>query len=72
MLNQPLTKEQQALRGRRVQDMTPEQLRTWIEACDRMEQWAHIPAKARAGWKRSRILAEAELSRRPPNSRSGT
>ena len=69
MLNQPLTKEQQALRGRRQADMTIAQLGTWIQACHRMEQWAHISVKARRGWKKSRTLAEAELSRRQTQAR---
>jgi hypothetical protein len=52
------------LRGRKIEDMTLAQLRTWIDACDRMEVWPHTPVKARRGWKASRAQAEAELARR--------
>jgi hypothetical protein len=69
MLGEPLTKAQQALRGRKVIDMTDAQLRLWLDACDRMEQWAHIPNKARRGWGRGRTEAEAEIERRAKKHR---
>ena len=44
--------------------MSVAQLREWIDAYNRMEEWKHTPAKARRGWKASRPRAEAELERR--------
>ncbi len=59
----PLTKSQQALRGKRVPDMTDAQLRDWLEACAKME--LHVkPAKARRSWRSSAQEAEAELQKR--------
>jgi hypothetical protein len=63
-MNQPLSITQQALRGRKVTDMTDVQLRDWIDACDQMEAWVHITAKARRGWKAARVRAVTELARR--------
>lgn len=60
---EPLTPSQQQLRGRNISDMTVEQLRDWIDACDKMETWVGA-AKARRGWRQSGIEAEAELARR--------
>jgi hypothetical protein len=62
-MKNPLTKAQEALRGRQIADMTEQQLRLWIDACDRMEVWSHTPAKARRGWKRSREVAADALQR---------
>ena len=64
MLGQPLTKAQQALRGRKVSDMTDAQLTLWLDACDRMEQWSRIGKKARRGWVQGRAEAQAEMERR--------
>jgi hypothetical protein len=63
-MKNPLTKTQEALRGRKINDMTDGQLRQWIDACDRMEKWKHTPAKARRGWKASGARAEAQLATR--------
>ena len=63
-VNNPLSPSQEALRGRKVVDMSIEQLREWIDACNRMEAWKYTPAKARRGWKVSRAKAEAEFERR--------
>ena len=60
---EPLTKSQQQLRGRKLADMTDEQLRDWIDACGKMEHWLSA-AKARRGWRLSGIEAEDELQRR--------
>ena len=60
---EPLTRSQQQLRGRKISDMTVEQLRDWIDACDKMETWVGA-AKARRGWRLSGIEAQAELARR--------
>lgn len=60
---EPLTRSQQQLRGRKISDMTDEQLRDWIDACDKMETWV-VAAKARRGWRESGIDAQAELERR--------
>jgi hypothetical protein len=59
----PLTKTQQALRGRDLRDMSPVQLRDWINACEKMERFVKFN-KARRGWKQSREEALAELERR--------
>lgn len=60
----PLSKTQESLRGRKIADMSIEQLREWIDACNRMEEWKYTPAKARRGWKASRARAQAELDHR--------
>lgn len=60
---EPLSKSQQALRGRKICDMTEEQLRDWIGACLKMEKWVGA-AKARRGWRLSGIEAEQELNSR--------
>jgi hypothetical protein len=59
----PLTGEQESLRGRKIKDMSDDQLRLWIDACDRMEHWVGF-AKARRTWKRSRSAAAEELASR--------
>jgi hypothetical protein len=59
----PLTKSQQALRGKKVADMTDAQLRDRLDACAKME--LHVkPAKARRSWKSAAREAQAELHRR--------
>jgi hypothetical protein len=63
-LSQPLSKSQQALRGRKIADMTDAQLVEWIDACQKMEAWPRIEAKGRRGWKDSRLAAELEIERR--------
>ena len=60
---EPLTKSQQQLRGMQVRDMSIEELKDWIVACDRMEVWVK-PNKVRRLWKDAREEAEAELFRR--------
>lgn len=45
---EPLSKSQQALRGRKLCDMSVERLKDWIDACDKMELWVGY-AKARRG-----------------------
>ena len=60
---EPLTKSQQQLRGRKIVDMSDEQLRDWIDACDRMERWVSA-SKARRSWRIGGIEAENELQRR--------
>ena len=60
---EPLSKTQQRLRGRKICDMTDEQLRDWIDACEKMNKWLGA-AKARRGWRLSGIKAEEELRRR--------
>lgn len=59
----PLPKEQEALRGKKVRDLTDAQLLLWLKACDTMEGWVTNP-KARRGWKDSRTEAVAEIERR--------
>jgi hypothetical protein len=60
MKNNPLTGEQEGLRGRRVEHMTDAQLLLWIDACERMRRWVK-PAKARRSWTEGRRRAEAEI-----------
>ena len=60
----PLSKSQQALRGRKLVDMSVAQLKDWIAACDAMEVWKFTPSKARRDWKRGREAAVAEHVRR--------
>ena len=62
----PLSKTQQRLRGRKIADMTDDQLRDWIDACSRMEEWVK-PPKARRSWKSAGQEAMAELERRKPS-----
>jgi len=60
---EPLTKSQQKLRGRKIVDMSNDQLKGWIAACGKMELWVK-PAKPRRAWKKSGQEAMAELERR--------
>jgi len=62
-MNNPLTKAQSALRGRKRVDMSDSQLLEWIDACNRMEPWVKF-AKARRTWAAARADAEAEIARR--------
>lgn len=62
-MNEPLTKSQRELRGRSVGDMSIEQLRDWIDACTKMENWVGFK-KSRRDWRLSREEASAELVRR--------
>lgn len=64
MSKPPLTKEQQALRGKKITDMTLHELRIWIEACNRMEKWITGANKARRSWASSGVEAEEELRKR--------
>jgi len=59
----PLSKSQTRLRGRKVRDMTDEQLLDWIDACTKMEMFVK-PNKARRSWKQGRADAQAEIERR--------
>jgi hypothetical protein len=63
MMSEPLTKSQQRLRGRKVQDMSVDELNDWISACDRMEVWVSHN-KARRSWNVAREDAQEELARR--------
>lgn len=62
-MTNPLSKRQEAMRGRKRVDMTDAQLRDWVSACDKMEKWVKA-AKARRTWVRARADAESELMRR--------
>ena len=63
-MSEPLSKTQQMLRGRRLAEMTNDQLLDWIDACNRMEEWKHTPSKSRQKWKLSNQAAKGELDRR--------
>jgi hypothetical protein len=62
-MNSLLTKQQEKLRGKKVSDMTILEITTWIEACDKMENWVK-GNKARRSWTQSRDEAENELIKR--------
>ena len=62
-LGQPLTREQEELRGRDVRELDEAQLRVWLDACERMEHWVKA-AKARRSWKTAARETRAELARR--------
>jgi hypothetical protein len=59
----PLTKQQEKLRGKKVQDMNSDELRIWISACDKMQNWVKYN-KARRSWTESREQAIGELEKR--------
>ena len=69
-MSEPLSKSQQALRGRTLTDMTEDQLRDWIDACNKMEVWPHTAKKARHDWKLGGNEAMAELERRQSESKA--
>lgn len=60
---EPLSKSQQRLRGRMLAELSDEQIRDWIDACHKMENWVKA-SKARRGWRLSGIEAGNELERR--------
>jgi hypothetical protein len=62
-MRNPLSREQEALRGKRLADLSDCQLELWLDACDRMEHWVQF-AKARRTWKRSRQVALEEQAKR--------
>lgn len=46
----PLSRSHEALRGRKVVDMTDEELIDWIDACGKMEQWTRMHRHGSLGW----------------------
>jgi hypothetical protein len=66
-MRNPLSREQEALRGRRITDLTDRELELWLDACERMEHWVRF-AKARRTWKRSREAALEEQTKRRERS----
>lgn len=66
-IGQPLTREQEELRGRDVREFDETQLRVWLDACERMERWVKA-AKARRSWKTAARETRAELARREARS----
>ncbi|WP_430401209.1 hypothetical protein [Flavobacterium sp.] len=65
-MKNPLTKQQEQLRGKKVNDMTNQELEIWVQACDKMENWVDVN-KARRSWTKSRDEAESELEKRTKN-----
>jgi hypothetical protein len=65
-MKNPLTKQQEQLRGKKVNDMTNHELEIWVQACDKMENWVDVN-KARRSWTKSRDEAESELEKRTKN-----
>jgi hypothetical protein len=61
---EPLSKSQQQLRGRKLMEMSDEQLEDWIDACHKMEKWIRMAPKARRSWRISGIEAQSELDQR--------
>ena len=53
-MNNPLTKEQEQLRGKKIVDLSLEQLSVWINACERMENWVK-DSKSRRSWRKSKM-----------------
>lgn len=66
-MRNPLTREQEALRGKRLADLSDRQLELWLDACDRMEHWVQF-SKARRTWTRSRQAALEEQAKRRARS----
>jgi hypothetical protein len=62
-MREPLTLSQQRLRGRKVSDMKIDQLRDWLNACEKMSVWVK-PPKARRSWAQGLKEAEEELEQR--------
>ena len=62
-MNNPLNKQQEKLRGKKVTDMTLDELSIWVKACDKMEN-SGIANKARRNWTTSRTEAIAEIEKR--------
>ncbi len=65
-MDEPLSKSQQRLRGRKLVEMTDDELLEWIDACEKMERGVSA-AKARRSWKQSGQNAHEELKRRRMN-----
>ena len=61
-MDNPLTKEQEQLRGKKIVDLSTEELGIWIDACERMEKWV-TDNKPRRSWTKSREKAEHELNK---------
>lgn len=62
-MNNSLTKEEQKLRGKNISDMTLDELKIWINACDKMEN--NVKAnKARRSWTKSRDESINEIEKR--------
>lgn len=70
-MDAPLSSAQQHLRGRDVRNMTVDELREWINACDRMEMWTKF-AKARRSWKLAREIVFDELAKRGVDNRESS
>ncbi len=62
----PLNKQQEKLRGKKVEDMNPEELLLWIDACNKMENWVSHN-KARRSWTSSRDEAMEEYEKKTGN-----
>lgn len=63
-MENPLSKDQEALRGKKIKDMSLSELKLWIDACDKMEGWIKNANKARRSWTSSKEKAEHELQKR--------
>ncbi|MFD0843576.1 hypothetical protein ACFQ1F_08545 [Flaviramulus multivorans] len=65
-MKNPLTKQQEKLRGKKIVDLTDAELLLWINACDKMENWVG-GNKARRSWTSSRQDAVDEIEKRDIN-----
>lgn len=62
-MDNPLSKEQEELRGKNISSFSTDQLHEWIEACEKMAIWVKTN-KARRSWIKSGEKAEFELQKR--------
>ena len=64
-MSESLSQSQQQLRGRKLGDMSEDQLRDWIDACRKMELWVKA-SKSRRAWRLSGLEAQKLLDLRKP------
>ncbi len=62
-MSNPLNKQEEKLRGKKISNMTLDELNVWINACDKMENWVNAN-KARRSWTTSRSEAINEVKKR--------
>jgi hypothetical protein len=56
----PLTKEEMSLQKKGIANLSVTELRQWIRACEKMEEWVDS-AKGRRSWREERLEAEERL-----------
>jgi hypothetical protein len=70
MSAEKLTKNQQRLRGKKISDMTDDELTDWLAACHKMEVLVKFK-KARHSWVEAGKNTQAEISRRNADQVAG-